>query len=150
MACRPGCNGRVAPTANRLSPPQTRVCGLYHKVDGKPRGRGELGSAPIEAGLVDEIGLDVHPLLPGGGTPAVLPMARRVVVEPIETRPIAEGRVLMRQRLVNQALRPAIAPPPAIRQMRIAAYVRSLSSELLKCQTRFLQTSCRRSGRKSR
>jgi dihydrofolate reductase len=32
-------------------------------------GGGELGSALIEAGLVDEIGLTVHPLLLGGGIP---------------------------------------------------------------------------------
>jgi len=33
-------------------------------------GGGELGSALIEAGLVDEIGLNLHPVLLGDGTPA--------------------------------------------------------------------------------
>src|SRR5687768_13400979 len=44
-------------------------------------GGGELGSALIEAGLVDEIGLNVHPVLLGGGVPAFRPMARRVEFE---------------------------------------------------------------------
>jgi dihydrofolate reductase len=59
-------------------------------------GGGELGSALIEAGLVDEIGLNVHPLLLGGGVPAFRPMARRVEYELIEARPMARGCVLLR------------------------------------------------------
>ena len=35
-------------------------------------GGGELGSALIEAGLVDELSFNVHPLLLGGGSPALL------------------------------------------------------------------------------
>jgi dihydrofolate reductase len=62
-------------------------------------GGGELGSALIEAELVDEIGFTVHPLILGGGIPALRPMARRVELELIEARPIAEGCVLMRYRL---------------------------------------------------
>ena len=64
-------------------------------------GGGELGSALIEAGLVDEIGFNVHPLLLGGGVSALRPMARRVELELIEARPIGEGCVLMRYRVVN-------------------------------------------------
>jgi dihydrofolate reductase len=64
-------------------------------------GGGELGSALIEAGLVDEIGFNVHPLLLGGGIPAFRPMARRVELDLIEARPIAKGCVLMRYRVVN-------------------------------------------------
>ena len=59
-------------------------------------GGGELGSALIEAGLVDEIGLNVHPVLLGGGVPAFRPMARRVEFELIEARAMARGCVLLR------------------------------------------------------
>ena len=59
-------------------------------------GGGELGSALIEAGLVDEIGLNVHPVLLGGGVPAFRPMARRVEYELVEARAMARGCVLLR------------------------------------------------------
>ena len=59
-------------------------------------GGGELGSALIEAGLVDEIGLNVHPILLGGGIPAFRPMARRAGLELVEARPLARGCVLLR------------------------------------------------------
>jgi dihydrofolate reductase len=64
-------------------------------------GGGELGSALIEAGLVDEIGLNVHPVLLGSGTPAFRPMARRVALELVESRPIARGCVFLRYRVIN-------------------------------------------------
>src|SRR3954469_5382357 len=59
-------------------------------------GGGVLGSALIEAGLVDEIGLSIQPVLVGGGTPAFLAFSRRVELELIEARPIAHGCVLVR------------------------------------------------------
>lgn len=61
-------------------------------------GGGELGSALIEAGLVDELGLNVHPLLLGGGVPAFRPMGRRVPYELAEARAMAKGCVLLRYR----------------------------------------------------
>ncbi|HEX8262707.1 MAG TPA: dihydrofolate reductase family protein [Allosphingosinicella sp.] len=61
-------------------------------------GGGELGSALIEAGLVDELGLSVHPVLLGGGIPVFRPMARRVEFELIEARPMARDCVLLRYR----------------------------------------------------
>jgi dihydrofolate reductase len=64
-------------------------------------GGGELGSALIEASLVDEIGLNVHPLLLGGGTPAFAPMSRRVELELLEARKLSEGCVLVRYRVRN-------------------------------------------------
>ncbi len=64
-------------------------------------GGGELGSALIEAGLVDEIGFNIHPLLLGGGIPVFRPMARRVELDLIEARAIAKSCVLMRYRVVN-------------------------------------------------
>jgi dihydrofolate reductase len=62
-------------------------------------GGGALGSVLIEGGVVDELGLNVHPILLGGGIPLFRPMARRIEAELIETRPIAKGCVFLRYRL---------------------------------------------------
>jgi len=62
-------------------------------------GGGELGSALIEGGVVDEIGLNVHPILLGSGIPFFRPMARRVEAELVEARPIAQQCVFLRYRL---------------------------------------------------
>ena len=59
-------------------------------------GGGELGSALVEGGVVDEIGVNVHPLLLGAGIPFFRPIAARVALELVEARPIAGGCVLMR------------------------------------------------------
>ena len=64
-------------------------------------GGGELGSALIDGGMVDEIGINIHPLLLGGGTPLFRELSRRVELELIETRAIAENCVLVRWRVVN-------------------------------------------------
>jgi len=65
-------------------------------------GGGELGSALIEAGLVDEIRLSIHPVLLGGGTPVFHPLSRRIDLELIEARPIARECVLVRYRVKHQ------------------------------------------------
>ena len=62
-------------------------------------GGGELGTALIEGGVVDEIGLSIHPLLLGSGTPLFRPMNRRVELELIEARAIAKGCVFVRWRV---------------------------------------------------
>jgi dihydrofolate reductase len=78
------------------------AAGFVRRLKGEPgggiyvMGGGELGSALIEAGLVDEIGLNVHPVLLGGGVPAFRPMARRAELELVEARPLALGCVLLR------------------------------------------------------
>jgi dihydrofolate reductase len=59
-------------------------------------GGGELASALIEAGLVDEIGLNVHPILLGEGIPFFRTMARRVELALVEARAISEECVLLR------------------------------------------------------
>jgi dihydrofolate reductase len=64
-------------------------------------GGGELGSALIEAGLVDEIGLAIQPVLLGGGTPLFRPFSRRIDLELIETRAMKRECVLVRYRVVN-------------------------------------------------
>ena len=85
------------------------VADFVRRLKGEPGGNivvmggGELGSALIEAGLVDEIGFSVHPVLLGGGVPAFLPFGRRMELELIEARPIARECVLVRYRVVKDA-----------------------------------------------
>lgn len=64
-------------------------------------GGGELASALMEGGAVDEISLSIHPLLLGDGVPLLRPMARRVALERTEARPIAKGCVYAGYRGVN-------------------------------------------------
>jgi dihydrofolate reductase len=64
-------------------------------------GGGEIGTALLEAGLVDEIGFSVHPVLLGGGTPAFGGMTGRVELALIEARPIARECVTLRYRVEN-------------------------------------------------
>jgi dihydrofolate reductase len=59
-------------------------------------GGGALGSALIEGGVVDEIGVSVHPILLGGGIPLFRPIARRVDLRLIECRAIANDCVFLR------------------------------------------------------
>ena len=62
-------------------------------------GGGALGSALLEAGLVDEIRMTVHPVLLGGGAPLFHPFGRRIELELAEARPIARDCVLLRYRV---------------------------------------------------
>jgi dihydrofolate reductase len=68
-------------------------------------GGGELGTSLLDSGLVDEIGFSIHPLLLGGGIPAFRELSRRVALELIETRAIAEGCVLVRYAVVHAKTR---------------------------------------------
>ena len=52
-------------------------------------GGGELAASLLEGGVVDEIGLNVHPVLLGAGVPMFAPMARRAELALVEARPIA-------------------------------------------------------------
>jgi len=62
-------------------------------------GGGQLGSALLEAGLVDEIGFSIHPVLLGGGTPAFGRFSRRIDLQLIEARQIDEECALVRYRV---------------------------------------------------
>jgi dihydrofolate reductase len=62
-------------------------------------GGGELASVLIEGGAVDEIGLNLHPVLLGGGTPFFRPMIRPATLALIEARPLAKDCVYLRYRV---------------------------------------------------
>lgn len=61
-------------------------------------GGGEIASAMIDGGVVDEIALNVHPVLLGDGTPLISELARRVELGLVETRALQMGCILARYR----------------------------------------------------
>jgi dihydrofolate reductase len=96
-------SGRSAPELVREDAAQ-----FVRRLKGEPggdimvMGGGALGSALIEAGLVDEIGLTLHPVLLGGGTPVFHAFGRRIELELIEARAMARECVLVRYRVKDQ------------------------------------------------
>jgi dihydrofolate reductase len=60
---------------------------------------GNLARSLLEAGVIDEIGLNVHPVLLGGGAPAFLSGASRVPLELGECRTLDGGCVLLTYRV---------------------------------------------------
>jgi dihydrofolate reductase len=60
---------------------------------------GNLARSLIDAGVVDEIGLNVHPILLGGGVPAFLESMYRVPLELVECRTLDGGCVLLTYRV---------------------------------------------------
>jgi dihydrofolate reductase len=60
---------------------------------------GNLARSLLEAGVVDEIGLNVHPVLLGGGTPAFLHGTGRIALELAECRALDGGCVLVQYRV---------------------------------------------------
>jgi dihydrofolate reductase len=65
-------------------------------------GGGELARSLLAAGVIDEIGLNMHPLLLGAGTP-FFQDAGRIPLELAECRPIAGGCVLAVYRVRHRA-----------------------------------------------
>jgi dihydrofolate reductase len=57
-------------------------------------GGGELARSLFEAGLIDRVGLNIHPVLLGGGVPMFPGPMRRSDLELVETRPLAGGCIL--------------------------------------------------------
>jgi dihydrofolate reductase len=62
-------------------------------------GGGELAHSLFEAGLIDEIGLNIHPVLLSAGIPLFLPMKRQIDLELVECRPFKNGCVLVKYRV---------------------------------------------------
>jgi dihydrofolate reductase len=60
---------------------------------------GALASVLIEGGAVDEIGLNLHPVLLGGGTPFFRAINRTIALALIEARPLAKECVYLRYRV---------------------------------------------------
>lgn len=64
-------------------------------------GGGELGASLLEAGVVDEIGFNIHPVLLGRGIPLFHEMKRQVDLELIECRQFKNGCVYVLYRVKN-------------------------------------------------
>jgi dihydrofolate reductase len=62
-------------------------------------GGGELARSLFEAGLIDEIGFNIHPVLLGSGIPLFHPMSRQIDLELLECRPFKNGCVLVTYRV---------------------------------------------------
>jgi len=65
-------------------------------------GGGELACSLLEAGVIDEVGLNVHPVLLGSGVPIFRDAGRRIALELAESRVIDGGCVYSMYR-VRQA-----------------------------------------------
>ena len=64
-------------------------------------GGGELGRDLLEAGVIDEIGFNIHPVLLGSGIPLFHEMTRQIDLELIECRPFKNGCVYVLYRVKN-------------------------------------------------
>ena len=62
-------------------------------------GGGELGTALLEAGVVDEIGFNIHPLLLGSGVSLFHTMKKQVDLELMECKPMKNGCVYLLYRV---------------------------------------------------
>jgi dihydrofolate reductase len=60
---------------------------------------GNFATSLLQAGVIDEIGFNVHPVLLGSGTPAFLDPGARVKLELSECRSLDGGCVLMTYRV---------------------------------------------------
>jgi len=64
-------------------------------------GGGDLARTLFEAGLIDEIGFNIHPVLLGSGVPLFHGMNRQIDLELIECRPFKNGCVYVIYRVKN-------------------------------------------------
>jgi dihydrofolate reductase len=60
---------------------------------------GNFATSLLQAGVIDEIGLNIHPVLLGAGVPAFLDPGARVKLELIECRPLDGGCVFVNYRV---------------------------------------------------
>jgi dihydrofolate reductase len=64
-------------------------------------GGGELARPLFEAGLIDEIGFNIHPVLLGSGIPVFHPMSRQIDLELLACRAFKNGCVYVTYRVKN-------------------------------------------------
>lgn len=68
-------------------------------------GGGELAKTLFEAGVIDEIGFNIHPVLLGSGVPLFYKMKKQIDLELLECRPFKNGTVYVLYKVKNQAAR---------------------------------------------
>ncbi len=64
-------------------------------------GGGDLARSLFEAGVIDEIGFNIHPVLLGSGIPLFHEMLRQIDLELIECKPLKNGCVYVTYRVLN-------------------------------------------------
>ncbi len=64
-------------------------------------GGGELANSLLQAGLIDEIGFNIHPVLLGSGIPLFHEMKHQIDLRLIECRPFKNGCVLVTYQVKN-------------------------------------------------
>ncbi|MFT3743338.1 MAG: dihydrofolate reductase family protein [Pyrinomonadaceae bacterium] len=64
-------------------------------------GGGNLARTLLEAGVVDEIGFNVHPVLLGSGVPLFHEMSRQIDLELLECKAMKNGCVYVLYRVKN-------------------------------------------------
>ena len=64
---------------------------------------GNFARSLFEAGVIDEIGLNIHPLLLGSGVPAFVDAGVRIALEMVGCRPMDGGCVLVEYRVKHPA-----------------------------------------------
>jgi dihydrofolate reductase len=64
-------------------------------------GGGELANALFRAGLIDEVGLNIQPIILGGGIPMFHAMQREIRLELAESRLLDGGCMLVIYRVIN-------------------------------------------------
>ncbi len=64
-------------------------------------GGGELAHPLFEAGLIDRVGFNIHPVLLGAGVPAFHPMTRQIDLELVGSKAIGDGCVYVDYRVVH-------------------------------------------------
>src|SRR5262249_43936336 len=62
-------------------------------------GGGELARSLFEAGLIDEIGFNIHPVLLGSGVPLFHPMSRQIDLELLSCKQFKNGCVCVTYRV---------------------------------------------------
>jgi dihydrofolate reductase len=65
-------------------------------------GGGQLAAALFEGDVIDEVGVNIHPVLLGSGIPLFLPMQRQIDLELTENQPLGNGCVLLRYRVKHR------------------------------------------------
>jgi dihydrofolate reductase len=69
-------------------------------------GGGELARSLFEADVIDEVGLNIHPVLLGSGIPLFLPLERQINLKLLDCKTFKNGCVLVMYRVKPKRARP--------------------------------------------